>query len=298
MEGQPLTTLIANPASGRGRGCALAEEMIAALARRGLNFQVYHTHGRGHAESLAAQALAEGAQTLLALGGDGTVQEVVQALAGHPTGLAVMPAGRCNDFTRALGPLPSPERLAQALATPAWRQVDLVRAGQRLYCTVGALGFDALVSRYVYQARLPFQGQPAYLWGVVWVLLGFRPQQVRLTWDDGSYQGPLFLAAVGNTATYGNQIPIVPPARLDDGILDVCLVRPAGFWRVLRLLPTLLAGRHGGLPEVSFFRTRRLAVEADGLVELWADGEPVGLAPLTIEVLPAALKVLDLTKPA
>jgi diacylglycerol kinase (ATP) len=157
------------------------------------------------------------------------------------------------------------------------------------------LGFDALVSRYVDQTRLPFKGQPAYLWGVVRVLLGFEPRQVRLTWDSGSYQGPLFLAAVANTPTYGNQIPIVPSARPDDGLLDVCLVRPAGFWRVLRLLPTLLSGQHGRLPEVSFFRTRRLAIEADGLVELWADGEPVGLAPLTIEVIPAALMVLDLS---
>ncbi|MBI4797454.1 MAG: diacylglycerol kinase family lipid kinase [Desulfarculus sp.] len=298
MQESPAITLIVNPASGRGRGRRMGEEMLAALTGQGLLPKVMHTQGRGHAQKLAAQAVAEGAGLLLTCGGDGTVQEVAQALAGQETGLAILPTGRCNDFARALGPLPTPAGLARALTAPRWRRVDLARADGRLYCTVGALGFDALVSRYVDQARLPFHGQPAYLWGVVRVLMGFRPRNARLTWDSGSYQGPLFLAAIANTPTYGNQIPIVPPARPDDGLLDVCLVKPLSFFRVLRLLPTLLAGRHAGLPEVSFLRTRSLQVESDGLLELWADGEPVGQAPLLIEVLPAALKVLDLSPTA
>jgi diacylglycerol kinase (ATP) len=100
------------------------------------------------------------------------------------------------------------------------------------------------------------------------------------------------LAAVANTPTYGNAIPIVPGARADDGLLDLCLVGPVSSARVMRVLPRVLGGRHLSLPEVSLVRTPWVEIEGEGL-ELWADGEPMGPSPLSIRALPRALAVVD-----
>ncbi|MFH1060302.1 MAG: diacylglycerol kinase family protein [Pseudomonadota bacterium] len=288
-------SLIVNPASGRGRGLRYAKRLQEALDAQGLDHEVLTTTRRGEVRVLAERKAGQEGGWVVVVGGDGSVQEAAQALAGRSAALAVAPAGRCNDFARYLGPLPAPPALAAALAAGRRRKLDLVRARgesfERIYCTVGAIGFDAQVSRFVDNLRGPLKGQPAYLYGVLRVLTGYDPPPARLTWDGGGYEGPFLLVAAANTPTYGNQIPIAPQADAEDGLLDLCLVEPAGFWRVLTVLPVLLRGRHARLPEVRFVRTRRLVVEAEGL-ELWADGEPVGWAPLTIEALPAALNVL------
>lgn len=288
----PRIAFIHNPQAGRGKAPAAARRLLAALADAGLKPRELRTTKRGHAEELVGRAVAQGAQVVMVVGGDGTVHEAAQALAGSAAALAPMPAGRCNDFCRALGLGPDPEALVAAVAGGASRVVDLARVNGRNYCTVGAVGFDAEVSRYVDLMKAPLWGQPAYLYAVLRTLGSYRPPQVHLTWDDGHYHGPLFLAAVANTPTYGNQIRIAPQAVPDDGHLDICLVRPPSALKVLRLLPSVLGGRHGKVPEVSFLRTRKVEITCDRPMELWADGEPVAASPLKVEILPHALKVV------
>ncbi|MBU4563975.1 MAG: diacylglycerol kinase family lipid kinase [Desulfarculus sp.] len=288
----PRIALIHNPQAGRGKAPAAARRLQAALAGAGLKPRELLTKGRGHAEELVSQAMDQGAEVIMVVGGDGTMHEAAQALAGSQACLAPLPAGRCNDFCRSLGLGFDAEALVAAVTTGTSRQVDLVQVNGRNYCTVGAVGFDAEVSRFVDLMKAPLWGQPAYIYAVLRTLGRYRPPEVKLTWDDGHYHGPLFLAAVANTPTYGNQIRIVPQARADDGHLDICLVRPVTIFQVMRFLPLALKGSHGSVPEVSFVRTRKVEIVCDRPVELWADGEPVASSPLKVEILPRALKVV------
>ncbi|MBU4275433.1 MAG: diacylglycerol kinase family lipid kinase [Proteobacteria bacterium] len=288
----PRIALIHNPQAGRGKAPAAARRLQAALAGVGLKPRELLTKGRGHAEELVGHAVDQGAEVVMVVGGDGTVHEAAQALAGSSACLAPLPAGRCNDFCRSLGLGFDAEALVAAVVAGSSRQVDLARVNGRNYCTVGAVGFDAEVSRYVDLMKAPLWGQPAYIYAVLRTLGRYRPPQVKLTWDDGHYHGPLFLAAVANTPTYGNQIRIVPQAQADDGHLDICLVRPVGIFKVMRFLPAVLKGSHGSVPEVSFVRTRKVEIVCDRPMELWADGEPVAASPLKVEILPQALKVV------
>lgn len=288
----PRIALIHNPQAGRGKAPAAARRLRAALAGAGLKPRELLTKGRGHAEELVGQAVDRGAEVVMVVGGDGTVHEAAQALAGRSACLAPLPAGRCNDFCRSLGLGFDAEALVAAVAAGATRQVDLARVNGRNYCTVGAVGFDAEVSRFVDLMKAPLWGQPAYIYAVLRTLGRYQPPQVKLTWDDGQYHGPLFLAAVANTPTYGNQIRIVPQALADDGHLDICLVRPVTIFQVMRFLPAVLKGSHGSVPEVSFVRTRKVEIVCDRPMELWADGEPVAASPLKVEILPQALKVV------
>ncbi len=285
-------SLITNPAAGRGKSLGKAARLKQALKERRLAFRERLTKGRGHAEELARRALAKGSETVMVCGGDGTMHEVAQVLAGSQAALAPLPSGRCNDFCRYLHMNGDPQDLLQAVTAGRSRHLDLARVDGRYYCTVGAVGFDAVCSRFVDDMSLPLRGKPAYIYAAIRVLSTYQFPQVRLTWDEGVYEGPILMAAVANTPSYGNDIHIAPAARADDGLLEVCLVKRAGFLRIMSLIPALLKGEHGKAPEVSFLSTSRITIEAEQPVEMWADGEPLGFSPLDIKVAPQALKTV------
>ncbi|MCB2228339.1 MAG: diacylglycerol kinase family lipid kinase [Desulfarculaceae bacterium] len=283
--------LIHNPQAGRGKAGRATARLQQALAQAGLEPEMLGTRGRGHAEDLARQAVERGVETVIVVGGDGTMHEAAQALAHSDAALAPLPCGRCNDFCRALGVGRDPEGLVKALAGGGRRTVDLARVNGRVYCTVGAVGFDAVVSRYVDTMKAPLWGTPAYLYAVMRMITRYQPPQATVVWDDGEYHGPLFLVALGNTPSYGNNIRVTPHAVPDDGLLDICLVTPLSLLKVMAVLPLALPGKHGRVAEVSFLRSSKIELSFDRPMELWADGEPVTGSPFSVEILPGALTV-------
>lgn len=292
IEPESEVALIINPISGAGQAEEAAEVLRRELDRAGYKPTLTRTSGRGRAVELAARAVGRSVGAVIACGGDGTVHETVQVLAGTGVPLAVVPVGRCNDFAEELGLPESPVDIAAALASDRVGPVDLGRVNDRYFCTVACLGFDARVSRCVDQLKGPLCGQPAYLYGVFKTLIGYRCPRIRLVWDDGAYEGPFFLAATANTATYGGGIRMAPRARPDDGLLELCLVDPLGFWRIMSVLPLAVKGGHGDLPEVRFVASHRLTVAADEDLEIWADGEPVSRTPAEFSACPGALSVI------
>lgn len=294
--------ILYNPVAGSGRAGRVARDIAALLQRAGRIAHLRETHAPGDAERAARAAVDDlrpgGPLAIVACGGDGTVQEIANAVADAPHDRAVMglaPAGRCNDFARALGVGMTPESIVDALTASPARPVDLGRIGDRYFCTVAATGFDAAVSRFVNDMRMPLRGPAAYVYGTLRVLLRYRTPVLRLSGDFGRYEGPVFFAASANTALYGGAMRIAPGASAFDGRLDVCLVTRTTRRRVLRMLSRVMSGRHVDLPEVRILRTRRLTVEpvsdAD-TVEVWADGEPIARPPVTIESVAAAVPIL------
>jgi YegS/Rv2252/BmrU family lipid kinase len=292
--------IVANPTAGRRRRSPMAERVRQRLIDAGAECDLSVTTHRGDAERIVAGWLAtEGAASparrcVVACGGDGTVQEVVHAMLATPsdTVLGLLPSGRCNDFASAMSLCGDERRMTETLLGGRTRRVDVGRVNGRAFCSIAAMGFDAAVARLVNDSRLPLKGSLAYLLGVLRVLWTYRPVSVRLTLDDEHVEGPIFLAATANTATYGGRMKIAPGARVDDGLLDVCLVSPVSRRRVLRLIPRVIRGEHVSLPEVRMFRVRRMSVASDEPSEVWADGEFVARTPLTIEVDPGALHIV------
>ena len=293
--------IVANPAAGRRRAASMAESVHRELHSAGAECALQFTGGAGGAEAICRDALEAASPDddrrlcLVACGGDGTAQEVANALQACPDRAGVMgiiPAGRCNDFASALGISGDARGLASVLLEGETRRVDLGRANGRYFCTVAATGFDAAVSRFVNEMKLPLRGTPAYIYGVLRVLLAYRPINVRLTFDDSTVEGPFFLAASANTSSYGGRMRIAPGADPRDGMLDICLVSPLSRVRVLRLLRRVIRGNHADLPEVRMIRSRRMRIESTSRCEIWADGESVAVTPATIEAVPNALEIV------
>lgn len=294
--------IVANPISGRRRGRATAVAVAAGLSARGWAVEVRHTTQRGEAERITRRACEEADHSpncVVACGGDGTIQEVVNALAplkatrgeACPV-LGLAPAGRCNDFARALGVARDPAAIIDTLSAGDARDIDLGKVNDRYFCTVATLGADAAVSSFVDSMRMPLTGTLAYVYGAVRVLSRYRCKAVKLIGDFGTIEQPVFLASSANTSSYGGSIRIAPDAVPTDGRLDLCLIDAVRRLRSLTLLPTMLAGRHSSLSEVRFLRTKGFRIEADDALEIWADGERIAQTPATVEIIPGAIRVM------
>jgi len=242
----------------------------------------------------ARRAVDDGIGRLLVAGGDGTLHYVLQALAGSRTILGLLPLGRADDFAGALG---LPRDLDEAIETAVGgeaRSVDLGRAGERWFAGIASVGLDGEACRIANEDSGRLRGSLAYGLAAVRAWRVYNTVNVRVSGDFESIDGPVLVAAFANSPRYGGGIRMAPGARLDDGLIDVVVVRDMSLARVALALPSLVSGRHIGNPKVTCARVDSVTVEAPADVDLYADGErigPVGGAPLRIAAVPMALRV-------
>ena len=280
--------LIVNPMAGRCRGQAAAD--VAAEVFRDLGWQVTMrpTEGAGDAERLAREATGEGFDAILGCGGDGTLSQVLTGLldSGVPGG--AVPAGTGNDLCRCIGLSGDPAEAARQLVAGAPANVDLleVDGGRRWAINIAGVGFDARVAARVNRRTRMTGGLLAYLSAVAGELVRHRPTQVRITVDDERWEGPALLVAAANGRSYGAGMMIAPEARVDDGLMDVVLVRHMGRARFVASFPHVMRGTHLALPEVTAWRARELTVETLEPSPLLVDGDLQGETPTTIRVAP------------
>ncbi len=301
MEAKENILIIANPTSGKNRNSRPTEAIADNLKRRGLDVTVRLTKSAGDAERIATEALQQdiGPPTcLVPCGGDGTIQQVSDALANarerlgeHCPAMALAPAGRCNDFARALGITVDPDFIASVIAEGVDTPIDLGRINGRYYCTIVTVGIDAEISRFVDGMKMPLTGTLAYLYGAARVLLGYTPRTLSIKGDFGTVEGPVLLACSANTPSYGGAVPIAPNADPTDGKLDLCVIKHTSMWKAFRLIPAVLRGHHTTRPAVTYVQTTSVAIDAPEPLELWADGEPIGTTPATIEIVPKAIRI-------
>ncbi len=284
------TWVIVNPAAGRGLVGRLSGAILARA--RTLGAQAFLTEGPGHATLLAREA-PPGAR-VVAVGGDGTVHEVLRGLDRDKT-LGVVPVGSGNDFARMLGlkGLPWPEALEHALRAPA-EAIDLGRVNGEPFGASLGIGFDAQVAQRALSAPPLLRGMPRYLYALFGVLKDLRLPQARVAADgEVIHEGPLLLLAAMNGPRYGGGIPIAPMADPQDGRLSLILARRFGRLGVVLILPRLLLGRHLGHPEVLHREVRALEVAFPEPVPAHADGELLGASALyRVGVEPLGLKAV------
>jgi diacylglycerol kinase (ATP) len=290
--------VLVNPAArGRAPRRAVADA-VARLVAAGIEAVVV---GGVHAEDSARMlhgALDEGVDAVVAAGGDGTVHIALQALTGTTVPLAVLPVGTGNDFAAALG-IRSVDQALGLIGAGRTRAVDVARVDRAghppvLFGTILAAGFDSRVNDRANRMRWP-RGEARYTLALLAEFTRLHSERFRVTWTDAAgaqhvVEDRIVLTAVANGRTYGGGIPIAPDADLGDGLLDLVVVREVTRRRMLRFLPSAYRGTHGRIREVSMDRARAVRIEADGVTG-YADGDAVGPLPLTVSVMPEALRV-------
>lgn len=289
---QPRARFIFNPRSGHNaRNPWLLEHTRAFIAEHRLDATVVPTERPRHATELARRALDEGCGLVVAIGGDGTMNEVATALVGSPATLGLIPCGSGNGLGRHLG-LPGPGRGAfRALLTGHSRLIDTGLADGHPFFNATGLGFDAEISARF--NALTSRGLPAYARTTLSALTRYRPREYTLRADDGPpLRTPAWLVAVANSDQYGNDCFIAPGARVDDGRLDLTVIRRLTPFNALPLAERLFTKRIDGSPSVTRLRGARFTIERDEPGLLHTDGEVRDCAArVEIRVLPASLRI-------
>jgi diacylglycerol kinase (ATP) len=289
------TRFIFNPASGRARRTArLGPAIREFIARHGLDAGLAITARPGHATELARAAVADGCGRVVAVGGDGTMNEVAQALVGTPVALALIPAGSGNGLALHLG-LPTRPAPAFALLADAGARVvaiDTGTANGHPFFNVMGLGFDAEVSRRVNRRR--HRGLAAYVRTGLAAFVRHRAERVTIDDGNGTHETlDTFLVTVGNSDQYGNHARFAPGARVDDGCLDLVAVRPTGWLGAGPLVIRLFLGSFDRSPRVRRLRGARFVIHRPSPGPIHTDGETHDTAAaVEIAIRPRSLRLL------
>jgi YegS/Rv2252/BmrU family lipid kinase len=281
--------LIYNPAARRAPGAERLRQAGAAVP--GWEVSLEPTGAAGHATELAQEAAAAGLDAVVACGGDGTVNEVANGLAGSPTGLAVVRGGTANVWAKEVRVPKDPRKALRLLADGETRAIDLGRADGRYYILMAGIGFDAHVVRGIGGGAKRRFGAAAYVTSGLRAALTYKAVEAELTIDAAQRRSHLYWLLVGNTRNYGGAIDITRWAQADDGELDVLLMRKGGFLRFIWFWLLVALRRQRSSANIAYEKAHSVDVSTPGL-PVQIDGEDHGDTPMRFEVAPGALRVI------
>ncbi len=281
--------IILNPAAGNGKAQKLFDLIEPHLPQ---DVEVVRTTGPGHATELAREVAEQEDLTVVSLGGDGTHHEVINGL--MPAGkaiFAVLPAGTGNDFVRTLGYPKGPRAMLDVALYGAERRIDIGRVNQEYFLTVSGVGFDAEVAGWVNQHDKKGNGTWVFIRGILRHLIRYQSEGMTVHVDGAFRSEPTFLLAAGNSPYYAGGMKICPDADPEDGLFQVVWVKDLPRLSVLPLLTRVFRGSHVKHPRVTTFQAEQLTIEGPPNMLVHADGEIIGHLPVTLTIMPAAIRV-------
>lgn len=295
---------IVNPAAGSGGFQKLVLEAADHLIQLGCQVERVETQAKGDATCLARHAAAEGFDVAVAVGGDGTINEVCNGLVGTETALGVLPAGTANVYAADVGiPIWWPlnpgavNHAAEIIVTGQRRRIDLGQlhlpdGTKRYFLMWCGIGLDAAISQAIKPGDTRRLGYAAWILSGLMVTFDFMGTRAIIRTDNGLVRERVLLAVVCNGQLYGRIWRMAPEAKLDDGLLDVGIMAGHGWPSTFKHLAGLTFGQHVKDPDFHLYRTARLSLSAREALPVHVDAETVGTTPVEIEVVPLALSVI------
>ena len=255
------------------------------------DYRIHNTRHRGDATGLARQAIESGSELLVAVGGDGTVNEVASGLIHSSAGLGVIPVGSGNVLAREFQIPLNINKACQVLKNGRTRQIDVGKIGERYFFSVAGTGLDAYVVRR-YDERSHWRGILPYFYLTFLSFFQYEPQEVRLRLPDQEIVTTPLLVAFANIKQVGGWIVIAPQAKPDDGLLDVCVLKNLSFWQALRCVPSLFTGKLMETSALKVYKADHLEIIKPTHWPYQVDGEPaLGNSCLSVSLLPRALRL-------
>lgn len=268
-----MIALIVNPAAGNGRSMNTCNAVCQRLSERGIPYELHKTDHPTHATQLACDAAQRGIETVIAIGGDGTVTETAAGLHGTRTALGIIPSGTGNDFIKTAGiPMEWDAALELILSKPA-RSVDTGTVNNRFFINVCGTGFDVMTLDFAEKVKKYVHGLLPYLYGVLRAIIAYRPTQMHIEiGNDIVLDGKYLIFSIANGRYFGGGIPIAPLAAVTDGQLDILVVDAVPNWRLFPYLIPLMTGKLYKCKIAHRYLTNRCYVKCPGM-RLQMDGE-------------------------
>lgn len=283
--------VVANPASGRGKGARVLAETLEYLEKNHFRYQVIAASSLEASLSELSKVSITEFERVLVVGGDGMVHHVVNELAKSADttiALGIIPAGTGNDFARALGlNIKSPHKNLDLFFTMEAISIDLGEVNGVRFGAICSTGFDSVVNERANQMRWP-TGRRKYDLAMIQELSRFKPRRYQITIDDHRRDVQAMLIAIGNGSSYGGGMKVCPGADFQDGLLDVMILNPVPILEFLRIFPKVYSGRHVSHPQVEVLRGKSIYIDGEAIT--YADGERIAPTPVHVKVLPKALR--------
>jgi diacylglycerol kinase (ATP) len=282
--------IIRNPASRRQLKPAQIDAAAGMLRAAGWDVTISVTERAGHATEVAREAAAQMIDVVIANGGDGTINEIINGLAGTDTALAVLPAGTANVWAKEIRVPKDPAKAMRVVLGGERRRMDLGIANGRYFLLMAGIGLDAAIIPRVNPWLKRRAGALAYVLAGIATALRTKPWDARVQFDEDSIDTPLYWMVAGNTRNYGGLVNITHRALADDGAIDGALMRRGG-WRMLTDGVRVLLHRHERSGNVIYRQGQEIVIETPG-IPVQLDGDACGETPLRITVAPLALTVI------
>jgi len=282
---------VINPTAGKKQVEKWTERIRNLTGQKGFLYQIFITERPRDGVSKGRIAVQNNCDVVVAVGGDGTVSEVVNGIKDSKAILGVIPVGTGNDFARALDIPLTFEKALECIFNGKNRRIDLGVVNDKYFINVASVGFDAQVVIETQNIKKSLLGSAAYVFGLFKALMNYSPFDLEIETEDRAIKRQAVLIAVANGIFYGGGMKIAPHARMDDGLLDVCLVNSMTKWNIVRLFPLLFSGKHLFRPEVEYFKVKRINIECEnGYIN--SDGEIPGKCPANFKVAADAIRII------
>ena len=284
--------LIINPNAGKGSASKKSQSVIAELKKRNVDFDYELTNAPREAVRIAREASGK-FEKIVAVGGDGTINEVGEGLVESDSIFCVIPLGSGNDFAKELK-IPSKVNAAvDLLLKGSVRTIDVIKVNDRISLNTAGVGFNALVSNSVTQIKY-LRGLSVYIWGVVKSAVRYEAIPMKIVINDKLIEEKIFMVAICNSKREGGGFIVAPEAINDDGLFDVTFIREIGYLKLLLNISSALNGKLNKLDEVETIRSDKITIESEFPMPLHVDGEVVSMNSKYVEasILEGALRVI------
>jgi diacylglycerol kinase (ATP) len=287
--------IIYNPAAGQSSDLKSTLDRVAALWRdRGWQVQIAATTAAGDATTKAKQAAQAGYHAVIAAGGDGTVNEVVNGLIGTATALGTLPLGTVNIWAREMGLSMDMLKAAESMSKAELTQIDVGIAGNRYFLLMAGIGFDAAVTATVSSVEKKRLGAIAYVKQAIQLAWNFRGVSPKLRIDGKRVRGKILMVIIGNSQLYGGVVKFTAHATIDDGLLDICVIKGQGMLSAPRRLISIFARHYNRDPLVQYFQARQIEIRGKRgkVLPVQVDGDYLGKTPMNFRVVPNSLWIM------
>ena len=281
--------ILMNPTSAGGKPLRVLPALKQALSEAGADHRVVETRDMAHATHAARDASGRG-EVVVALGGDGLVGKLAGALRDSAP-LGIVPAGRGNDFARALGIPEDVPGATRVLLDGVRKALDLGEANGKPFACIASLGYDSDANRIANEAKV-VRGNMVYAYAAIRSLLAWKPARFTVRLDGREHRFEGYTVAAANTGYYGGGMNMAPGADPSDGLLDVIFIENVSKARFIANLPKVFKGTHVELDSVEVHRAREVEISSDRPFDVYADGDPLTTLPATVRLVRGGLSIL------
>lgn len=283
---------IVNPVAGKGKAKELVPLIENECREHKIDYLIKYTSAPTDGTNIASWGVKNGFERIIAVGGDGTVNDVLNGIAGTDAALGVIPGGSGNDFIRSINKHNDVNIIIEDNIYGKIIKSDLGLCNGKYFINVASSGFDAKVVLETQNIKKVLSGSLAYLAALIKTIFIYRGEEMSISIDDRLYKENTLLIAVANGKYYGGGMQPTPKAEIDDGYFDICHIKQVGKAKMLALFPMFIKGKHEKIREVSMLRGKKIKIESADKLPVNIDGETFYSNKIDFEMIPSGINII------